>query len=323
MDWTSVAAHDMEIVGSMNREIDRYGQDDPEITTGMRLTDETATTLTREVLAIAWRAGRRIAEIAEGDYDVVTKADHTPLTTADLAAHDIIVEGLEELEPRLPVLSEESDDIPFSERHGWASHWLVDPLDGTREFLRGNGEFAVNIALVSGHRPVLGVVVAPVLDLAYFAARGFGAWKQAGGGEPAAIHVRDVPPDRPVVARSRCPVTGPRMQRFLDRLGVHDEIAMGASLKSCLVAEGAADVYARLGPTGEWDTAAAQVIVEEAGGHITDIASHDLRYNVRESLINPHFVVFGDPSIDWASHAEEREGSGREGQRSEGLEHGG
>ena len=293
---------------SMNPEIDRYGKEDPEPETGMRLTHDTATILTREVLAIAWRAGRRIVEIADGDYDVVTKDDETPLTTADLAAHDIIVEGLEELEPRLPVLSEESDEIPFSVRHGWASHWLVDPLDGTREFLRGNGEFAVNIALVSGHRPVLGVVVAPVLDVAYFAARGLGSWKQSGTRPPESIHVRDVPADRPVVARSRCPTTGPRMQRFLDRLGAHDEIAMGASLKSCLVAEGAADVYARLGPTGEWDTAAAQVIVEEAGGRITDIASHELRYNESESLINPHFVVYGDASIDWAGHVDEGAG---------------
>lgn len=289
----------------MKPEFDRYGEEAPEPETGMRLSHDTARTLTHEVLEIAWRAGRRIVEIADGGYDVVTKDDQTPLTTADLAAHDVIVEGLEQIEPRLPVLSEESDEVPFSVRHGWASHWLVDPLDGTREFLRGNGEFAVNIALVSGHRPVLGVVVAPVLDLAYFAARGFGSWKQAGGARPEPIHVREVPVGRPVVARSRCPTTGPRYQRFLERLGDHDEIAMGASLKSCLVAEGVADVYARLGPTGEWDTAAAQVIVEEAGGHITDIASHELRYNDRESLINPHFVVYGDDSIDWAAHAGE------------------
>jgi len=284
---------------------DRYEGRTPQTETDMRLTQETATALTQEVLELARRAGRRIVEIAEGDYEVAIKGDHTPVTTADMAAHDIIVEGLAELEPRLPVLSEESDEIPFSERHGWASHWLVDPLDGTREFLRGNGEFTVNIALVSGHCPLLGVVVAPVLELAYYAARGIGAWKQEGSGAPVPIHVRDVPPDGPTVARSRCPTTGPRLQRFLDRLGAHDEIAMGASLKSCLVAEGSADVYARLGPTGEWDTAAAQVIVEEAGGHITDTASHDLRYNLRESLINPHFVVFGDDRIDWAAHAGE------------------
>ena len=269
---------------------------------GMRLTPHPAFPLMHEVLALARRAGERIVEIAAGSYEVSTKSDQTPLTTADMAAHHIIVDGLRALDPDLPVLSEESEEIPFAERHGWPRHWLVDPLDGTREFIRGNGEFAVNIALVEGNRPLLGVVVAPVLDVAYFAARGAGAWKQCGlaGAEP--IHVRPVPSDRPTVARSRCPVTGERLQRFLDELGEHDEIAMGASLKSCLVAEGVADVYARLGPTGEWDTAAAQVIVEEAGGHITDATARDLRYNERESLINPHFVVYGDDRIDWARH---------------------
>ena len=272
----------------------------PEKEATVRSSPDPAVPLMHDVLALARRAGQRIVEIAAGDYDVTIKSDQTPLTTADMAAHDIIVEGLEALDPRLPVLSEESDEIPFSERHGWSRHWLVDPLDGTREFLRGNGEFAVNIALVEGNRPLLGVVVAPVLDVAYFAARGIGAWKQCGAARPRAIHVRDVPTNRPTVARSRCPVTGERLQRFLDDLGEHDEIAMGASLKSCLVAEGVADVYARLGPTGEWDTAAAQVIVEEAGGHITDAAARDLRYNERESLINPHFVVYGDDRFDWA-----------------------
>lgn len=268
----------------------------------MRLPTESAVILTRDVLVLAQRAGRRIVEIANAGYEVATKSDATPLTTADLAAHHIIVDGLEAMEPRCPVLSEESDAIPFSERTGWSRHWLVDPLDGTREFLRGNGEFAVNIALVEDNVPLLGVVHAPVLDVAYFAVRGHGAWKQSGDASPVPIHVRDVPRERPMVARSRCPTTGPRLQAFLNRLGEYDEITMGASLKSCLVAEGAADVYARLGPTGEWDTAAAQIIVEEAGGHIVDSTDRDLRYNMRESLINPHFVVYGDGRIDWASH---------------------
>ncbi len=258
--------------------------------------------LTREALAIARDAGKRIVEVYAGDeYDVCYKADETPVTTADMAAHDIIVEKLRALDPKLPVLSEESDSVTFEERHEWGAYWLVDPLDGTREFLRRNGEFSVNIALISENKPVAGVVFAPVLDVAYFATQGCGSFKQIGESSPESIHVRAAP--NPVtVARSRSPVTGPRLQQFLDAIGEHDEIPMGSALKSCLVAEGVADIYARLGPTGEWDTAASQCIVEEAGGHVTDTRSRDLTYNMRESLINPNFLVFGDDQVDWLQH---------------------
>lgn len=264
---------------------------------------DTADRLTQEALAIARHAGRRIVEVysEESECDVSYKSDQTPVTTADLAAHDIILEQLQQLQPLLPVLSEESDSIPFAERHEWPTYWLVDPLDGTREFLRRNGEFSVNIALVSNNRPIAGVIVAPVLNIAYFATQSFGAFKQVGEMEPQPISVRSAP-DPVTVARSRSPVTGPRLQQFLDAIGEHDEIPMGSALKSCLVAEGAADVYARLGPTGEWDTAAAQCIVEEAGGYIRDTRSRDLTYNMRESLINPNFLVFGDDRVDWAQH---------------------
>ncbi len=262
-----------------------------------------ANRLTQEALAIARHAGRRIVEVYGGECecDVSYKSDQTPVTTADLAAHDIILSELQKLDPVLPVLSEESDAVSFEERHEWPAYWLVDPLDGTREFLRRNGEFSVNIALVSNNRPIAGVIVAPVLDVAYFATRTFGAFKQVGDAEPQPIHVR-VAPNPVTVARSRSPTTGPRLQQFLDGIGEHDEIPMGSALKSCLVAEGAADIYARLGPTGEWDTAAAQCIVEEAGGHIRDTRSRKLTYNMRESLINPNFLVFGDDQVDWAQH---------------------
>ena len=272
------------------------------------LDPDTLAALRDEALDVARAAGLAIVDVyGEGGegVDAVAvdmKEDRTPVTAADMAAHDLIVDELAALEPRLPVLSEESGVVPFAERRGWPAYWLVDPLDGTREFLRKNGEFTVNIALVQDHRPVLGVIVAPVLDVAYHAVAGGGAWKAIGDGESVPIHVRDAPRSGVTVARSRCPTVGPRMQRFLDALGTHDEIPMGASLKSCLVAEGAADVYARLGPTGEWDTAAAQVIVEEAGGRFTDTGLRELRYNTRESLINPDFLVFGDESVDWAEH---------------------
>ena len=269
------------------------------------LRPETVAALRDEALDVARAAGTVIADVyGEGGAGVDRvrvdlKSDRTPVTAADMAAHALIVDELGALDPRLPVLSEESGVVPFAERRGWPAYWLVDPLDGTREFLRKNGEFTVNIALVQDHRPVLGVIVAPVLDVAYHAVLGGGAWKALGDARPVPIHVRDAPASGVTVARSRCPTTGPRMRRFLDGLGAHEEISMGASLKSCLVAEGAADVYARFGPTGEWDTAAAQVIVEEAGGRFTDIGRRELRYNTRESLINPDFVVYGDDSVDW------------------------
>ena len=257
--------------------------------------------LTHEALTIARHAGERIVEVYGGDCEISYKSDQTPVTTADMAAHDIILAQLQALTPKLPVLSEESDAVSFEERYGWDTYWLVDPLDGTREFLRRNGEFSVNIALISNNRPIAGVVFAPILNVAYFATQSRGAFKQVAENKPEPIHVRNAP--KPVtVARSRSPVTGPNMQLFLDAIGEHDEIPMGSALKSCLVAEGVADIYARLGPTGEWDTAASQCIVEEAGGHVTDTHSRGLTYNLRESLINPNFLVYGDDKIDWAQH---------------------
>jgi len=270
------------------------------------LTSETTEFLTHKALKLAHDAGDRIMEVysrsSTASCNVSYKPDSTPVTDADLAAHRLITQGLKQLTPNLPVLSEESDEIPYDERHGWPMYWLVDPLDGTAEFLRRNGEFTVNIALVQNGIPVIGIIAAPVLDVAYFAARSRGAWKQYGRYEPTEIHVRSVRKTSPVVACSRCPTVGKQFQSFLDKLGTHDEIKMGAALKSCLVAEGIADVYARLGPTSEWDTAAAQCIVEEAGGYFTDTKLCKLRYNTRESLLNPHFLVFGDASFNWSEY---------------------
>lgn len=264
-----------------------------------------------QALRLAVEAGDRILEVYGADgagvdaVDISIKADRTPVTAADMAAHELIVSRLASLEPALPVISEESSTIPLEERHRWHAYWLVDPLDGTREFLRRNGEFAVNIGLVVDHKPVIGVIMAPVLGVVYHAVVGAGAWKQTwqqGQCVTTPIHVRTIPDSGMVVARSRCTSTSKRLERFLASLGEHDEIPMGSALKSCLVAEGAADVYARLGPTGEWDTGAAQCIVEEAGGYITDTRMESLRYNERDTLINPHFLVFGDKQVDWANH---------------------
>lgn len=261
-----------------------------------------------EVLAIAGRAGDAILEIyngVEGDFDVEHKEDRTPLTEADMAAHEGIVRGLQALTPEIPILSEESSEIPYSERAQWRRYWLVDPLDGTREFIKRNGEFTVNIALIDDGAPIMGVVFAPVLDTFYYGIRGEGAWKQRRGGGTERIHVQPLG-DGPVrVAGSRSHANE-RLMAYLDRLGDHDLRPMGSSLKSCLVAEGEADLYPRIGPTSEWDTAAAQAVVEAAGGHVTDTDLEPLRYNQKESLLNPDFLVFGDDSRDWSAYLEEK-----------------
>ncbi len=256
------------------------------------------------IVVIAKAAGQKILDLYESDVVVQSKADESPLTQADLAANQIIIEQLQAMQPSYPILTEESCGIPYAERNEWNTYWLVDPLDGTREFLKQNGEFSVNIALIHQGVPVLGVIHAPVLDVTYWACTGRGAWKQAGMAKPVSISVRKAPAKEVTIARSRAPLTGGLLNRFLDRLGKYKEVSMGSALKSCLVAEGQADLYAKLGPTCEWDTGAAQCIVEEAGGHFTDTNMQDLRYNTKESFLNPHFFVFGAGDHKWSDYLE-------------------
>jgi len=255
----------------------------------------------QSVIAIARQAGAAIMEIYQQDFAVEQKADRSPLTEADLAAHRVIVDGLRRITPDIPVLSEESSSIPFAERSNWQRYWLVDPLDGTKEFVKRNGEFTVNIALIDSHTPILGVVCIPVTGRVYYGTRELGAWRQDLGREPVAIRV-EPHHNRPVrVAGSRSHA-GDSLRQYLENLGEHEIVSMGSSLKLCLVAEGQADVYPRLGPTSEWDTGAAQAVVEAAGGRVTDLEMRDLRYNTKESLLNPHFLVFGDQSLDWSQY---------------------
>jgi len=258
------------------------------------------------VVEIAKVAGKKILEHYDSGVTVTSKEDDTPLTEADLAANKIIIEQLQSLSPDLPILTEESCGIPFAERNEWNTYWLVDPLDGTHEFIKHSGEFSVNIALIQNGVSVLGVVHAPVLDLTYWACRDCGAWKQMGNGAPESISVRTAPKKGVTVARSSGPLKkGGLLKRFLDKLGEYKVVSMGSALKSCLVAEGRADLYARLGPTGEWDTGAAQCIVEEAGGRITDTNMRELRYNTKDSLLNPHFFVFGAGDHNWSDYLED------------------
>jgi 3'(2'), 5'-bisphosphate nucleotidase len=250
------------------------------------------------VRAISNAAGDAILEVYRRDFDIEIKGDRSPLTEADRAAHELIVAALEALQPRWPVLSEESPESALSERRSWDRYWLVDPLDGTKEFIKRNGEFTVNIALIDNHRPVLGVVLSPVLGIEYSALCGHGAFKSTAGGARQAIAVQSKAgsPLRVVGSRSHA---SDDLAAFVDALGPHSMQAMGSSLKICLVAEGTADVYPRLGPTSEWDTAAAQAILEGAGGVMIDLAGQPLRYNTKEHLLNPHFVAYGDQSRDW------------------------
>lgn len=257
--------------------------------------------LLAEVKQIAYEAGRNIMEIYERGFSVEEKSDHTPVTEADLAAHRVILEGLQALTPDIPVLSEECAPPPFCERTHWPRYWLVDPLDGTREFIRRNGEFSVNIALIEGQRPVLGTIYGPVVGCLYYAAKGMGAFKKSGIDDVQPIHARQNCPEKVVIAGSRSHQSE-EFKQFISCLPDYDIIPMGSSLKSCLVAEGKADIYARLGPTSEWDTAAAQIIVEEAGGLITNTQMQPLCYNSREELLNPHFFAFGDKNRRWSRY---------------------
>ncbi len=229
--------------------------------------------------------------------EVSYKADNSPLTAADLASHEIIVAGLAALAPDIPLLSEEGAERPYSTRRDWDLFWLVDPLDGTKEFIKRNGEFTVNIALVESGVPVLGVVYAPDLERIYLGTVGDGAWRQDGSGERRPIGATGTDSETLAVVASRSHA-GEELKAFLAQLEDHRLVSMGSSLKICLVAEGAADVYPRLGPTMEWDTAAAHAVVLAAGGEVLDYSGVTLRYN-KENLLNPYFIVVGQRPVAW------------------------
>ena len=253
-----------------------------------------------QLVDISRDAGDAILEWYDGDMGITRKADESPLTKADLASHEVITQALTKQWPDIPVLSEESTDIPWETRKKWQQYWLVDPLDGTKEFINRNGEFTVNIALIRDHQPVMGVVYVPVTDICYFGARGLGAWRQHGTGTATAIQVRQPAADPAIIVGSRSHAN-PELASQLNQLGPHELTSMGSSLKFCRVAEGLADFYPRLGPTCEWDTAAAQAVVEAAGGQVVKIDGSPLAYNSKEAYLNPFFFVIGDPAREWLS----------------------
>ncbi len=257
------------------------------------------------VLKIALEAGREVMEVYRETFSVEYKEDRTPLTEADRRSHRVITEGLRKLDPSIPILSEEGKETPYEERKSWRSFWLVDPLDGTKEFVKRNGEFTVNVALIEGNLPVLGVVFAPALELLYFARRGEGAYRlKTDGGILSEEKAERLPLKREGDSPETLRVVASRSHRnreteeFVSRLRTKvkeiELVSIGSSLKMCLVAEGRADIYPRLGPTMEWDTAAGHAIALESGCEVklyNGKLSNTLTYNKR-NLLNPPFVVF-------------------------------
>jgi 3'(2'), 5'-bisphosphate nucleotidase len=272
-------------------------------------TDTAATTidtplaLLRAVRGIARRAGEVILQfyrpfVAGAALDISRKADDSPLTAADLAAHRLIAAELAALTPDIPLLSEESAEIPYAERSRWSRFWLVDPLDGTKEFLARNGEFTVNIALIDAHRAVLGVVHVPAQDVDYWGLASGGAWRAQSAddaGTPIGVAAQLARPLRVVGSRSH---RDDALDAVLARLGPHELVTLGSSLKFCLLAEGRADLYPRFGPTSEWDTAAAQAVLQGAGGAVLRLDGTALEYNRKVSLLNPPFVALAPAARD-------------------------
>jgi len=265
------------------------------------------------VIALCQQAGDAILEVYRNAEDmcIERKADDSPLTQADLAAHQILDTGLSPLLGGLPVLSEEGVQPSYHERSQWQRYWLIDPLDGTKEFIQRNGEFTVNVALIEAGKAVLGVVHIPVQGTTYTGIKGLGAYKYTNN-QRQAIHTRQVQqgsaqqqPLRILTSRRHgVEALAPLLQRLNQQFASIDTQHAGSSLKLCLIAEGAADLYPRLAPTCEWDTAAAQAVVEAAGGSVVAFNKNHtqlspLSYNHKETLLNPSFYVFGDPVIHW------------------------
>ena len=267
----------------------------------------------QQLVDLAHKAGLAILEVYETDFEVMGKADDSPLTQADLAAHRVLVAGLAELTPHIPVLSEEEKAPEFAVRQSWERYWIIDPLDGTKEFVNRNGEFTVNVALIDGHRAVLGVVGVPVQDRIFFGDVNAGVATLYADGKEHALQGRKVQSQiaqhssvTAVASRSH---GGERLEAYLDAVAAEfgglERKPMGSSLKLCTLAEGEADLYPRLGPTSEWDIAAADAVLAAAGGVVLTFDGKPLQYNTKDSLLNPEFLALGDASFDWMSRLPE------------------
>ena len=260
-------------------------------------TDDELKKLVLEVNNIARGAGDIIRNYFNSDFEVIIKEDHSPVTTADLAANEYIENKLQSLTPTIPILTEESTITAYQERKDWEMLWLVDPLDGTRQFIKNKPDFTVNISLIYRQKSVMGSIYLPIADEIYFASNNSGAFVCKQQAAVTSISAQKNISEVIRVCGNR-ESHGKSTRHFVGHLAKHDFVSRGSSIKSCLIAEGSADIYPRFGPTWEWDTAAAQCIVEQAGGKLTDTSMKPLIYN-KESLLNPSFLAFGDQSINW------------------------
>lgn len=244
-----------------------------------------------DVIKIADEASEKVLHIYQSDFKVNYKEDHSPITAADIASHDIIVKGLRQISRDIPVLSEEGAEIPWEERKKWRRFWLIDPIDGTKDFTQRTGEFTVNIAMIEDGEPVMGVVTAPVLKEAFWGIKGEGAHMRDRTGRVRRIRVAE-PKDTLRVVASKNHLND-ETRAFIETLGAHETVQAGSSLKFCRIAEGHADIYPRMGPTSEWDTAAAHAVLVAAGGKVQTPEGQPLVYG-KENILNPNFIAAGN-----------------------------
>ena len=246
--------------------------------------------LISSTVEIAKEAGMAITEIYNSDFDYQLKKDLSPITAADNLSHNIITERLKTLNPKIPILSEENCNIPYKIRSHWTQYWLVDPLDGTKEFISKNGEFTVNIALIENNTPIFGVIDIPVSNETYWGSKGNGSFYANENNDVKQIYVSDNHhnPIRLVASRSH---PSEMLNDLLEKIIDYEIIEVGSSIKFCLIASGQADCYPRFGPTSEWDTAAGEAIVESAGGRVVNTNGDSMNYNVKEDYLNPNFIV--------------------------------
>ena len=254
-----------------------------------------------QVRTLANEAGKHLARFYQQDVTIQTKSDNTPVTEADLFVSQFLIEKLTALFPDIPVLSEENCNIPFEQRQTWQTYWLIDPLDGTQQFIDRTDQFSVLITLVQDHQPVLGVIHFPILNITYYAMKGFGAFKQSNK-EITRLRPRKIDLIKPLKIAVGATTSQEKVRSILAKnLSCEFTVVGSSSLKSGLVAEGIVDCYVRLGKTGEWDTAGAEILLAEINGMIFDPQYQPLTYNQRESLINPPFVMVADNTQNWAS----------------------